>query len=139
MKESRSQFIARRTDYHASIIREKHPDIPDRALYYWAKDAAEKEWRTGRVYADPVQVEHAKISVYNPAEKFGSGYADGLNLRFNPGGPMVSIISLSYAEGRELALALIIALQDSGNWDTDAAAEAGVAVTDVNEPDPDYS
>lgn len=116
MEESKEAFIARRLDYHKAVLREKHGDIPDNALDFWAKDAAEKEFRTGRVYADPVQVEQATISVYDPREQFSSGNAQGLNLRFNPGGPMVSVMSLSYPEARELAITLIARLITRGEW-----------------------
>lgn len=116
MRESKAQFIKRRIPYHMDILRERHPDAPDRALDFWAEDAAEKEWRTGRVYSEPVCIEQGTVHVYDPKAKFGSGSADGVNLRFNPGGPMVSVMSLSYGELRELVSEGLAVLRATGEW-----------------------
>lgn len=119
MKLNKQEYIHSRMDYHRAVLAERHPDIPAEALGYWAEHAALEEYRTGRVYADPPQVETGYINVFNPKSRFGSGEARGISLRFNPGGPMVSIISLSYAEGRELAESLIRTLRDEGEWHED--------------------
>jgi hypothetical protein len=114
MRETKAQFIERRLDYHKALLKEKYDDIPDSALAFWAEDAAEKEWRNGRVYSDPVAVQCTEISVYDTTQKFASGRAAGISLRFSPAGPMVSVMSLSYAEAAELAEAIVYALQDLG-------------------------
>jgi hypothetical protein len=123
MRKSKQRFIGDRIPYHQAILAEKHPDVPLRALEYWAKDAAEKEYRKGRVYADPVQIESAEIHVYDQHASYGSGQDRGINLRFNPGGPMVSVMSLSYAEARELAIDLINHIDADGEWSSDLSAE----------------
>lgn len=119
MRISKQRFVSDRTPYHMDILRHQHPDAPDSALEFWAKDRAEKEYRTGRVYADPVQIEKAKINVYDPEAKFGSGEASGVNLRFNPAGPMVSIMSLSYKELRELVQDGLVLLKSTGEWNSE--------------------
>lgn len=112
--ESKAQYIARRLDYHKAVLKERHHDIPDSALKYWAEQEAEKEYRQGRVYADPVVIQATEISVYDTTQKFAAGKDRGVHLRFNPGGPMVSIMQLSFAELRELVIDAMETLEEEG-------------------------
>lgn len=123
MTESKNEFIMRRTPLHMDILRDRHEDIPENALEFWARDYAEREYRTGRVYADPCHVEMGEIHVYDPSSTFSSGRTQGLNIRFGPAGPMVSIIAQSYEEARELAKGLVRALRTAGEWTEEDADE----------------
>jgi len=116
--ESKAQYIKRRLEHHRILLKERHKDIPDSALGYWAEQEAEKEYRQGRVYADPVVVQVAEIGVYDINEKFSSGKDQGVQLRFNPGGPMVSVMSLSFPELRELAIQAMYILEAEGYNDS---------------------
>lgn len=114
--ESKAQYIARRMDYHKAVLKEKHQDIPDSALKYWAEQEAEKEYRQGRVYAEPVVIRATEIGVYDTTQRFASGKDRGVELRFNPGGPMVSVMSLSFAELLELVIdAMALLTQENQN------------------------
>lgn len=132
MRPSKQRFIADRLDYHRNALRDKYPDMPESVVDHWAEREGEQEYRTGRVYADPVQIEVDKIHMYDPKENFGSGDATGMNLRFNPAGPMVSVMSLSFAEAKELAEDIITELRARGEWRAEDAAniarESGIDV-----------
>lgn len=123
MTNKRDQFIQEVYPKHLKAFQEQYPDASEQALAFWVTDASEKEWRVGRVYEQPAEVEITEINVYDPTASFTSGKAEGLHLRFNPGGPMVSITNMSFAEGKELALALITALKAVDCWTAEDEAE----------------
>jgi hypothetical protein len=125
-KGERTPYLIKRRGYHEATLRAAHPEIPEEALRNWAEFKAEQDWRTDRVYEDPVQIEQESIRVHGREAKVA-----GANLRFGPAGPMVSIISLSHAELRELALEAIDYLRARGEL---AGTMAGQKMTAFTEP-----
>ncbi|HLY75930.1 MAG TPA: hypothetical protein VKU80_17555 [Planctomycetota bacterium] len=115
---SREGFIRTRTAYHKAHLLEQtkkfqaRGEIPDEALENWARYQAELDWKRKRVYDRPATLTPASVWQYDHREP-------GVNIRFNPDGPMVSVISLSFAELRELVLDGETFLDDLGEWTPD--------------------
>jgi hypothetical protein len=109
--EGRESFIARATERHKVAIVTEHggADIPERAIAMWARQQAETDWKRTRVYDHPVELASAEVWMHDHKEA-------GVELRFNPDGPMVSIMSLSHAELRDLARDAIAYLTARGEW-----------------------
>lgn len=107
----REQFIEDRTNHHRVVITAAHAGegIPEHAIEYWARQQAETDWRRTRVHDQPVEVAEGRVWTHDK-------HTDGVQLRFNPGGPMVSIMSLSYEELRELMVSGIKFLRAHDEW-----------------------
>lgn len=104
----REKYIEERTAHHKVVLSAAHAGegIPEHAIDYWAKQQAETDWKRNRVYDLPVEVSHGNVYTYDR-------HTPGAHLNFNPGGPMVSIQSLSYEELRELTMAALRFLEAS--------------------------
>jgi hypothetical protein len=96
-KGDKMTYIHKRRGYWEVMLRSQNPEIPDEALLDWATYQAEKDWHKDRVYADPIQIEQAPVHVHGTDAR-----VNGVRLRINPAGPMVTTIDLSTAELREL-------------------------------------
>lgn len=108
---NREQFIEGRTAYHKVILNAQNAGtgIPDHAIDFWAKAEAEKDWMRTRVYDHPVEVSAGNVWTHDR-------HVPGAKLSFNPDGPMVSVMSLSFEELRELMVSGIKFLRAKGEW-----------------------